>query len=202
VSAGGACDRCRLRAFGQARRKYHFTASLRDQLREAYAEPGKLRRMRAILRLSKLTTWPVSAFRNEARLLDIVTTGQRKPWTTEEIAYIRETSGSKSATAIARKLHKSVCSVEVRVRRLKLSLRVCDGYSQKDLATVFGVHRSIAASWMRRGLFGRSGQAPGARISEGEVKRFLRRYLRECDLRRVDQAWYYAMTKGWDRWPD
>jgi hypothetical protein len=75
-----------------------------------------------------------------------------------------------------------------------------EGYAVSDLAELLGAPHRVIQSRLKRGLFGRvEGQGvreSAARVTEPAVLRFLHRYPREYDPRRVDQAWLKAMLFG------
>ena len=191
----GRCRKCRLRDFGQARRKYFFTEALTADLRAAYTG-NKCDLSRALDKLAARTKWPRHAFKAEAIRLGIIQGGHRRGWTAEEDAHLAEWVGRISAKAIARQLGRSVLSVESRAARLEFSLRVRDGYNLTDLAQVLGVRYLRVKGWVDRGLLGQARERQGLRVQEKAVARFIRRYPHEYDLRRVDEVWFKAMVFG------
>jgi len=190
----GVCRKCRLRALGQARRKYVWTEELREELRAAY-RLRKFPRARALDRMSGLTKWPRHALKVEAIRLRLVTHHTRA-WSREEEEYLRERAGVISVAGMARKLGRSQASVESRLARLKVSRKPREGYTLIDLRDAFGAHRDIVKRWMDRGLLGAVRKDNGLRVSDEAVVRFLREHPREYDLRRVDQDWFKAMVFG------
>jgi hypothetical protein len=189
----GVCRKCRLRALGQARRKYAFTPGLREALRVVYAARNKARLSEGLDRLERLTGWPRDAFKTEAIRLGITQGGHRRRWTDEDEAYLRERIGVVSTGTIARRLGRSVDSVQERAKRLELSRRAKEGYNVQDLCAALGAHYSVIRGWMRRGLLGKPHRRGGLRVTEGSVQRFLLQHSHEYDLRRVDQAWYKGL---------
>jgi DNA-directed RNA polymerase specialized sigma24 family protein len=192
--ACGACRECRMREFGQARRKYHFTEELRDELRRVYC--GNRAEIAAGLdRLMRRTGWPRHAFIFEASRLRIATR-QRRIWSAAETEYLAEHLGQVSVTQIARNLGRSVQSIESRAERLRFSRRAAEGYTAEDLQRVFGASYYTVRRWMERGLLGKIHDVQGRRVTTENVLRFARKHPHEYDLRRVDQTWYKAMLFG------
>lgn len=191
----GLCGACRLSALARAGRKYHFTPELREELRAAYLLT-KYHRARAIDRLVARARWPRHAFQAEAIRLGLPTHHCR-PWKAEEEAYLQETAGRVSAKQIALRLGRSVPSVESRIDRLRISRRDRrEGYNVQDLCEVFGATFGTVKGWMRRGLLGKVHEVGGLRVNEAGVRRFVRTYPHEYDLRRVDQVWFKSVVFG------
>jgi len=189
-------DALRAAAFGQARRKYHWTPELRDELRRAYCR-NKTKLGAALDLLERRTGWPRHGLKYEAIRLGIVTADHRRAWSAEDLEYLRERLGSASAHQIARRLGRSIASVQSRAEKLEISYRVREGYTMADLARVFGESYCKVRRWIERGLLGPVRVANGHRVSDRCLSRFLRRHHGEYDLRRVDQDWYKAMLFGY-----
>jgi hypothetical protein len=187
----GFCGGCRLRAFGQARRRYVWTEALIEELRGAY-RLRKLPRARAIDVMAKRTGWPRKVFTQAAVRMGI-TTWRRKVWAAEEDALLREWVGTVGWATIARRLRRSKGSVQARSDYLGMSRRPVDGYTALMLQKFFGVNYSLIRRWIDRGLFG---AVRDGRVSEAQVLRFVRRYPQDYDLRRVDQTAYKALLFG------
>src|ERR1700722_19670607 len=86
----GLCRKCRLRKFGEDRRKYTWTPRLIAALREAY-KCGKVERSKAIGKLAATTKWPRHAFTLMAA--DMGLTFSRRPWKPEEDAFVGDSMG-------------------------------------------------------------------------------------------------------------
>lgn len=185
---------CRGRALGRAKRKYHFTPELLEELFRAYC--GNKRELSAALDvLQRKTHWPRWAFKLEARRRGWITADHRRPWTREEIERLREMLGTRPVKAIARALGRSPESVEAKAEKLRLSRRVREGYTIEDLAQCFGTYRAKVRHWIERGLLGRPVRnGIAVRVHERSVLRFIREHAAEYDLRRVDQTWFKGMV--------
>jgi hypothetical protein len=86
--------------------------------------------------------------------------------------------------------------VEAKSEKLKISRRPAEGYNVSDLQMVFGESRHKVERWLDRGLLGRVTQRGGRCVSDQGVLRFMRVYIAEYDLRRVDQTWFKSMVFG------
>jgi hypothetical protein len=169
-------------------------------LREAYAMAGDKRGLSArIDALQRRLGVPRASIIDQARR-EGLTYAVRRQWTAAEDEYLQEASGAVSVRTMARRLARSVHSVEGRVKRLALSRRMAYGYNQAELAAALGVHRTKVQRWMERGLMGKvhmyAAMDSGHRITEASVMEFLRRHPHEYDMRRVDQIWLKAMLFG------
>jgi hypothetical protein len=180
-------------------RKYHWSDALRADLVLAYA--GKKTHLSAALdSLQRRTGWPRSAILSKAHRLGL----SNRPWSPEETAYLEEAVGRVSARQIAKRLKRSPTSVNARARKLGLSRRCQEGYTQTDLEVVFGVNDRKVRCWMQSGKLGPVRNWNGHRVSADNVKRFISSHYKEYDLRRVDQDWLKMMLfedgNGAERW--
>lgn len=178
-------------------RKYRWTPELHELLRAAYRAGSRREQTAGIDRLVRATGWPRHAAKCEARRLGITVRGARKAWTRVEDEFLQEALGVQAIRRIARKLGRSVESVEARGERLALSRRAREGYNETDLARCFGVSSTTVARWMRTGLLGPVHYCGGHRVAEKSVARFIKRFPGEYDLRRVDGTWFKGMVFGW-----
>jgi len=190
------CSACRCRLLGRAKRRYHWTPELIEDVHRAYRIPRKREITRGITVLARRTGWPRWQFRLRAAAEGWIP-ANRRPWLQSELEYLSEHIGSLSVEQLARRLRRSVRSIIVRAQLLDFSTRLRDGYTLADLQAVFGVDHRRAASWVQRGLFGKphpNGQ--GIRVQDRQVLNFLRRHAGEYDLARVDQEWFKSMVFG------
>ena len=86
----------------------------------------------------------------------------------------------------------------MKAAKLRLSIRLPEGYNVSDLAECFGLHRSRVENWARRGLLGKphghGGHGGNIRFAEKEIVQFIRQHPREYNLGRVDKAWFKAVV--------
>ncbi len=186
-----------MRQFARQRRKYTFSPELTEQLRRAYAGRSKSGTSQTLDQLVRGTGWPRHVFKHEARRNGWIAPDQRRPWTREETAYLREAVGVTSLARMARNLGRNPDAVRIKAERLHLSRKPQAGYNQSDLQTAFGVGPEKVRRWLDRGLFGKQHRfGAQVRVAEPNVVRFLRGHASEYDLRRVDQEWYKSILFG------
>ena len=169
------------------------------ELRLAYV--GNVREVSKNLnRIAARTGISKQRLKEQARKCGWRSQTERRPWTAAEVEYLGEKLGTLSSTRIARDLHRSVASIQIRARKMQRSLRVSEGYNVSDLAEVFGVAHGRVESWARRGLLGRSaghgGHGGNIRFATVNVVRFIKTHSSEYDLNRVDQSWFKGMLFG------
>ena len=190
----GMCRDCRIRGWGLARRKYHWTPELVEEVRQAYC--GNRRGIGAALKgLMQRTGWPAGVFCAEAARRGWARHLRR--WSDVEDEFVSGHLGAWSSRRIARALKRTRLAVEARARELRLSVRVGEGYTLLDLQQAFGEGIHVVGRWQKRGLLGSAHRdGMGVRIPDANVVRFIREHAREYDLRRVDQVWFKSMLFG------
>lgn len=182
------CNPCRNRRLGFGTAKYTWTDEQDAALRRAYAQIAELGTRRGVIAIAvRATGMPRSIVRLRAQRLGLTFSGHR--WSAEEIATLRECSGTLSPKAIARKLHRSFTSVCAQMDRLSISRAVTEGYTRTDLSKLFNVAPMIVQRWVARGYL------PGrdARFSEADVLRFVKGHPEEYDLAKVEQFWFKSL---------
>ena len=192
ANGDGLCRRCRMRAFGLQRRQYHWTPELVAELRKAYTSERK-RVSAAIDRLCRKTNWPRNVFLDEARARGWQDAGRTRPWSQDEELYLRERLGTDSARLLAKRLHRSVRSIQAKANAMQLSLRLRDGYTAVDLVHVFGASRRTVRQWIASGWLGR---VRDGRVTESSVRAFLLAHPSEYSLRAADEIWFKGMVCG------
>lgn len=105
-----------------------------------------------------------------------------------------ELVGTYSNKTVALKLGRSYHSVKRKVVAMKLSSRVREGYSLQDVQELLGVNSRKVYSWICKGWL----RLDDGRVSDMQMRRFLRRHPEEYILRRVDEAWFkdVVFSKG------
>lgn len=117
-------------------------------------------------------------------------------WTPAEILLLEEYAGSKTVGWITRQLKtktgigRSYNAVKCKAEEIGRSLRLREGYTQRDLIELFGTTHFTVNKWFGHGwiVAGRSG-----RISEKQIKDFLQRHPHEWHFKRVDETWIKAI---------
>lgn len=129
----------------------------------------------------------------------------RRPWTPEEERFLEANAGVRLLRWIAKKLGRSVASVGMKLKHNHISCRIRDGYTLRDLEVCFGVDHKTAERWLSQGrLTARrrhGGTAPAFardawRVTESEIRRFVRENPNAFRLDRVDQLWFLGLVFG------
>jgi hypothetical protein len=207
----GAAVATRKRRGGQPQ-KYFWTPERDQALRDRY-DP---RTRGAIAALAAAIGWPTWVLKKRAALLGITRPVDRKEWTAEEVAFLWTHTGTRSAEWMRKKLGRSLTSVVLKLKRMKISRRVKDGYTLRELELCFGVDHRVIERWVEEGKLcslrrGAPGQnaAPGIRrrgtdrerdpwaVSDSDILRFITAHPMEFRLERVDQFWFMDLiTSG------
>jgi hypothetical protein len=127
----------------------------------------------------------------------------RRPWSKEDLLFLRDNLGRITTTVIARKLGRTYYSVKAQVSKLGMSVRLTEGYTQGDLQQLLGVSKRRIEKWVQMDWL----RMKANRASEASVARFLRSHPGEYALSRVDEAWFKGLVfpafntagdAGWD----
>ncbi len=207
----GPC--CRWKHRGFKAKKYVWTPERDQVLRERY--DGRVKGRAA--ELARATGWPVWAIKKRAAALGLCYGVDRKDWTPEETAFLWEHAGHRLTHWIAKQLGRSETSVVLKFKRLKISRRVREGYTLRELELCFGIDHHGIERWVREGklvstLPGRpptTGRAPGIRrrgtdrsrdawaVSDADLLRFIDQHPLAFRLDKVDQVWFLdLLTAG------
>lgn len=125
-----------------------------------------------------------------------------REWTAEEDRKLIAWAGERSLRAIARRLGRTHNAVRNRMRRLKVSCRVSEGYTLRELELCFGVGHRTITRWIDRGWLeadrrDEDGEHPAYQVREVAILRFVQEHPLAFELRRVDQTWFLdLMTSG------
>lgn len=197
------CDGCRWRHRGKPA-KWVWTPERDALLRQRYDG-----RKGCAVALARALAFPRSAVTRRAQELGLtVRATDRREWTRADVAFLEEHAGARVAGWIARKLGRPLSSVTNKIKRLKLSRAIRDGYTLRDLELCFGVDHHAIDGWIRQGwLVGerRHGGATPAfsrdahRFSDRDVLRFIREHPTAFALQRVDQTWFLDLVLGGER---
>lgn len=194
VSRGYArfCATCRPEVKRFKKTKYAITEQVRALLTGERGYDTRIRGRTA--ELAEQLGWPGWAVKKVAKRLGLTRPwpADRRPWTQAEIRVLRAWCGRRTAKWIGAKLGRGETSVVLKMKRLRLSQRITEGYTVADLARCFGIDHHGVDRWIERGWLGRRwvGQTSGkSMIDEAEVLRFVRERREEYRLDKVDQAW-------------
>jgi hypothetical protein len=193
------CPTCRPLNRAPKRTKYVLDGALIEVLRQRYDTRVRGR----VAQIAGQLGWPTFAVKRAAHLLGLSQPwpADRRDWTAAEVAELQKWLGVRSAAWIAERLGRGLTSVALKIKRLGLSRRIIEGYTQRSLAECFGVDDHTVARWI--GLRYLGGRRDGTdrpndtiRISEVEVLRFLRSHRLEYRLDKVDQTWFLGLVLG------
>lgn len=135
--------------------------------------------------------------------LSKMTTGDRKPWSADEIALLTEWAGRRSLEHIRKRWfpHRSFTSVAMACRRLKLSRAPGrDGYTMGELCLALGCDHRLVTRWVKEGRL-KAAQV-GAMHDQcwvfhpAAVVRFMRENPTGFRLDKVDQLWFMDLVFG------
>jgi hypothetical protein len=94
--------------------------------------------------IAAVFVWPVWVIKKRAAALGLSYPVDRKDWTAEETNFLLDHAGTRTSHWISKQLKRSETSVVLKFKRMKISRRVSDGYTLRELELCFGVdHRSI-----------------------------------------------------------
>lgn len=184
------CPICKMAAKRSSSPKHKWTPELDTLLRRLYTGARDRAELCAnITEFVHRSEIPRYAVLHHAQRVGL-TAGVRKPWSQDDLDFLRNYAGIYGVKEIAATLRRSHQSVSHKLKRLSLSQRVTEGYSLVDLAEVLGVTEALLAKWRDLRWFR---VRENGRISEGEVRAFVLRRLAHIDLRRVDQPWFKGL---------
>lgn len=199
------CAKCRgrvasQRAWSTRQKKYDWTPARETYLRAHY--DGKIKR-RAEAIAARLG-WPVYVIKHHAQVLGLCYPVDRRAFTPAEVAFIEEWTGSRASKWIAHRLKRSETSVVLKQKRMHLSRRVRDGYTVAAVSEAFGVDHHSVDRWIREGALraGRRGTARADKqgdiykITEPDLKAFVRNHPTAFRLDKVDQVWFLDLILG------
>lgn len=178
--------------------KYNWRPEFDDYLKVHYWG-GLNRRFQILNRMIRITGVPRWYIKRQAAGLGLTMHTDRKPWTRAELDVLEDLVGRVSAATIAKRLHRPVSSIVNKCKRLRISRRVRDGYTMRDLEMCLGEDHHKISAWIKNGwlqdrLQGtRRHNGNGRdihRIREKDILDFLRSHPQEINLGKVDQTWF------------
>jgi len=153
-----------------------------------------------MIRLTGLPRWYI---KRRAARLGLTMHMDRKPWTPVEVDLLERLVGTVSTATIAKRLGCSEVSVVNKLKRLRISRRVREGYTMRELELCFGedhhrIGQSIASGWLRdclQGTHRHDGNGKDIhRIREKDILSFVRNHPQEINLGMVDQVWFLDLV--------
>jgi hypothetical protein len=183
-------------------RKYTWRPEYDAYLKAQYFG-GLNRRFRVLNRMIRLTGLPRWYIKRQAARLGLTMHMDRKRWTRAELNVLDDLMGRISAATIAKRLHRPVSSVVNKCKRMRISRRVREGYTMRDLELCLGEDHHKISSWIKNGwlpdhLQGtRRHDGNGRdihRFREKDILDFLRNHPQEINLGKVDQTWFLDLV--------
>lgn len=175
--------------------KYIHTEATDAAIRDRY--DGRVRNR--TLAIARTLGWPKWVICKRAAELGCTRprAADRRDWTAAEEKYLLINAGSRTVIWMSRQLGRSHSSTVLKLKRMKISSLVTDGYTKTALAECFGVDGRIIDSWSREGLL-RVGKREGGgrdvwQVAEADVLRFVRSNPAGFQLDKVDQAWFMEL---------
>jgi hypothetical protein len=178
------CGACRLRTHQVV--KYPWTPEMDAELTRIYrTAAGKTELSRNLTALANRHRRPRYIVQNRAQTLNLRTRIQRN-WDAVEFLYLRENAGTLSIARMAQHLGRSPSAVKYMLFQRGLSGMVTEGYSQHELAGLFGVHHNKVGQWIAKSwLFLDS----NGRISHHSVCKFAWAHMPEYRLAAAEDWW-------------
>jgi hypothetical protein len=185
-----------------AKSKYTWRPEYDAYLKAQYFG-GLDRRFRVLNRMIRLTGLPRWYIKRQAARLGLTMHMDRKPWTRAELDLLDDLVGRVSAVTIAKRLHRPVSSVVNKCKRMRISRRVRDGYTMRDLELCLGEDHHKIAGWIENGWLQNRLQGTRRhdgngrdihRIREKDILDFLKSHPQEINLGKVDQTWFLDLV--------
>jgi hypothetical protein len=160
-------------------------------LRWCYNHTGRKELSLALTRLANELGYPKGALRRRAEQLGL-TMWSHVRWTPQEIVVLEEYAGNRTVGWITRKLKaktgigRSYNAVKCKAEQIGRSLRLVDGYTQNDLIDLLGTTHFTMRNWYGKGWLVAD---DNGRVSEAQIRSFLRQHPQEWHFKRVDEAW-------------
>lgn len=196
------CLKCRADRRRQAKLKYTWRPEY-DAYLKAHYFGGLNRRFHVLSRMVRMTGLPRWYIKRQAARLGLTMHLDRRPWTAAEMRLLEGMVGMVSTATIAKRLQRQESSVVNKLKRMKTSRRVSDGYTMRDLEQCLGedhrkISRWIASGWLQDRLQGTQRHGGNGndihRIREKDILNFIKRHPQEINLGRVDQTWFLDLV--------
>lgn len=194
------CKHCRWRHRGRwaKGKKYVWTPERDALLRQHYDGRIKGRSTQVAARLG----WPKWAICKRAAVLGLCYPADRRDWTKKEESFVSWHAGYRTVNWMSKQLKRSLSSVVLKLKRMKISRRIRKGYTMRDLELCFGIdHRGIE-KWVRAGqlkIRKRHTKRPLDIwwVEDAQILAFIQAHPMAFRLDKVDQQWFMDLiTNG------
>lgn len=193
----GLC--CRWRHRGPKAKKYFWTPERDETLRQRY--DGKVKGRAA--EIAAFWGWPSWQIKRRAAQLGLSYPADRREWTRPETDFLWQHAGERTARWIAKRLGRSETSVVLKFKRMKISRRVSEGYTLRDLCECFGIDHHGVERWVKHGWLNvrrrktmrteEQGVDPWM-VSDEKILDFIMRHPLAFRLDKVDQVWFMDLV--------
>lgn len=196
------CLKCRADRRRRAKLKYTWHPEYDTYLRANYFG-GLNRRSRVLTYMVRLSGTPRWYIKRQAARLGLTLRMDRRPWTAAELSLLESMVGLVSTATIAKRLRRPESSVVNKLKRMRTSRRVRDGYTMRDLEHCLGedhrkISRWIANGWLQDRLQGTRRHGGNGNdihhILEEDIIDFIKRHPQEITLGKVDQIWFLDLV--------
>lgn len=181
----------------RAARKYVWTDALNLTLRQQYNGTIKGRARELATHIG----FPVWEIKRRAAHLGLTYSQDRRPWTKEEEQFVEEHAGSWMRERMAKKLKRSLASVIMKCKHMKLRTRFRDGYTLRELEEAFGQDHHTIERWVKDGKLkvryrGTNRDRDAWNVSERAILDFITNYPMTFRIQCVDQLWLLDLLLG------
>ena len=196
------CLKCRAERRRCARLRYTWRPEY-DAYLKAHYFGGLNRRFHVLSRMVRMTGLPRWYIKRQAARLGLTMHMDRRPWTPAELNLLERFVGCMSTATIAKRLRRPESSVVNKLKRMKTSRRVRDGYTMRDLEQCLGedhhkISRWVANGWLQDRLQGTRRHGGNGndihRIREQDILNFIKSHPQEINLGKVDQTWFLDLV--------
>jgi len=188
---------------GGSAKKHAWTEEEREIVRRDYR--GNMDSARLIAIKLGVTT---NAVRGQIAGMGIAANTNRQHWNPKQDEILRELMGRYASGTVAKRMHRSINSVVVRAKRLRISARNRDGwYTKQEVCEILGVDHKWVQCRIDSGALHatyHNGHRPSSfgmamwHIEEKDLKAFIRRYPQELSGRNVDLMQLVDLLAGLD----
>jgi hypothetical protein len=191
VSKRGLCGACHLAVLRREKQLYVWTPEMDEEFRRIYGTAkSKAALGDSIRQFGERHKLPRYAMQNRATALRIRYSPHRE-WAAEEIARLREWSGSVPTAEMGRRLKRSHSAVINRLFLLCLEGRVTEGYTQRELGGMFGVNQHTVGRWVRKGWL----EVKHERITAESVEVFVWEHMDAYRFASCEEWWLKMMLR-------
>uniref|UniRef100_A0A6M3KJQ6 Putative DNA binding, helix-turn-helix domain containing protein n=1 Tax=viral metagenome TaxID=1070528 RepID=A0A6M3KJQ6_9ZZZZ len=182
-------------------KQHHWTAEELEIVRRDYDGTGV-----GAQRIADRLGVTVHAVHGKIQFLGVARNTGRRAWTQREEELLAEYIGKYAISTIARKMNRSLNSVVVKAKRLRLSLRARDGWFTKtEVCEILGVDHhwvqrridsgELKAGWNSDCKPQRSGAAYW-RITTDSIRQFIVEHANELTGRNIDLVMIVHLLNG------